>query len=223
MRFELEESWRRELESETSSGYFRSLEEFVCESYASGPCHPPLELVFEAFRRTPFGKVKVVIVGQDPYHGPGQAHGLCFSVRPPEPPPPSLLNIYAELEREYGRSRDRSSGDLSSWADQGVLLLNSVLTVAEHAPMSHRARGWERFTDAVVAALDRRRENIVFMLWGKPAWRKCASVDASRHLILTAPHPSPLSAYRGFFGCGHFKAADAYLASHGKEPVDWFA
>ena len=223
MDVKIHESWKRELGEEFESGYFRSLAEFVRNAYRSGVCYPPGALIFEAFNRTPFDKVKAVIIGQDPYHGPRQAHGLCFSVMRPTPPPPSLLNIYTELEQEYGVKIDKTSGDLSAWADQGVLLLNSTLTVAEHAPMSHHGRGWERFTDAVVSAIDKRRENVVFMLWGAPAGRKGAAIDRNRHLVLAAPHPSPLSAYRGFFGCGHFKAADGYLAEHGKEPVDWLA
>ena len=221
MNVKIEESWKRELAAEFESGYFRDLVGFVRKAYCSGVCYPPGPLIFEAFNRTPFDKTKVVIIGQDPYHGPKQAHGLCFSVMRPTPPPPSLLNIYAELEQEYGVKIDKSSGDLSSWADQGVLLLNSTLTVAEHAPMSHHGRGWEHFTDAVVAALNRNRKNLVFMLWGAPAGRKGAAIDRSRHLVLAAPHPSPLSAYRGFFGCGHFKAANEYLVSHGVPPVDW--
>ena len=223
MDVKIHESWKRELGEEFESGYFRSLAEFVRNAYRSGVCYPPGALIFEAFNRTPFDKVKAVIIGQDPYHGPRQAHGLCFSVMRPTPPPPSLLNIYTELEQEYGVKIDRTSGDLSAWADQGVLLLNSTLTVAEHAPMSHHGRGWERFTDAVVSALNLRRDHLVFMLWGAPAGRKGASIDKTRHLVLAAPHPSPLSAYRGFFGCGHFTAANEYLAAHGKEPVDWLA
>ena len=223
MEVKIEPSWREVLQGEFDSPYFAELVRFVRAAYARGTVYPPGRLIFEAFNRTPFDKVKVVVVGQDPYHGPRQAHGLCFSVMRPTPPPPSLLNIYTELEQEYGAKVDRTSGDLSSWADQGVLLLNSTLTVAEHAPMSHQGHGWERFTDAVVAALNQRRENLVFMLWGAPAGRKGAAIDRNRHLVLTAPHPSPLSAYRGFFGCGHFKSANEYLAAHGKEPIDWFA
>ena len=222
MDVKIEESWKKVLAGEFESEYFARLAGFVRNAYRTGVVYPPAKFIFEAFNRTPFDKVKVVVVGQDPYHGPRQAHGLCFSVMRPTPPPPSLLNIYTELEQEYGAKIDRTSGDLSSWADQGVLLLNSTLTVAEHAPMSHQGHGWERFTDAVVAALNQRRENLVFMLWGAPAGRKGAAIDRNRHLVLTSPHPSPLSAYRGFFGCGHFKSANEYLAAHGKEPVDWF-
>ena len=183
--------------------------------------YPPGKFIFNAFNQTPFDKVKVVLLGQDPYHDVGQAHGLCFSVMRPTPPPPSLLNIYTELEQEYGAKIDRTSGDLSPWADQGVLLLNSTLTVAEHAPMSHQGRGWETFTDAVVRKVAAGREHLVFMLWGSYAQRKGALVDRTRHLVLETAHPSPLSAHRGFFGCGHFLKADDYLRAHGIEPVKW--
>ncbi len=221
MDVRIDPSWKRELAGEFESGYFRELAAFVRNAYGSGVCYPPGRFIFEAFNRTPFDKVKVVVIGQDPYHGPKQAHGLSFSVMRPTPPPPSLMNIFTELENEYGAKIDRTNGDLSPWADQGVLLLNSTLTVSEHAPMSHHGRGWERFTDAVVEALSKRRENLVFMLWGAPAGRKGAAIDRSRHLVLTSPHPSPLSAYRGFFGCGHFKSANEYLQSHGKSPIQW--
>ncbi|MBO6168039.1 MAG: uracil-DNA glycosylase [Kiritimatiellae bacterium] len=218
---ELDASWKRELAPELESDYFKELAAFVEAEYAKGVCYPPGRFIFEAFNRTPFDRVKAVIIGQDPYHGPNQAHGLAFSVLAPTPPPPSLLNIYKELEEEYDCSIDHSSGDLSFWADQGVLLLNSTLTVAEHMPGSHQKHGWERFTDAVVSALNARRENIVFMLWGAPAQKKGAKIDKSRHCVLAAPHPSPLSAYRGFFGCGHFRAANAYLEAHGIPAINW--
>ena len=221
MDVKIDESWKRQLAGEFESPYFAELARFVRRAYATGVCYPPGRFIFEAFNRTPFDAVKVVVLGQDPYHGPGQAHGLSFSVMPPTPPPPSLLNIFSELEREYGTEMDKTSGDLSRWADQGVLLLNSALTVAEGRPMSHQGAGWEIFTDAVVSALDRGRENLVFMLWGAPARKKGAHIDRSRHLVLEAPHPSPLSAYRGFFGCGHFLKANAYLSAHGVKPVDW--
>jgi len=221
MNVKIEPSWGKVLAGEFESEYFASLAEFVRNAYRKGVCYPPGRFIFEAFNRTPFDKVKVVIIGQDPYHGPNQAHGLCFSVMQPTPPPPSLVNIYTELENEYGVKLDRTNGDLTFWADQGVLLLNSTLTVASHMPMSHTGKGWERFTDAVVEALNRKRENLVFMLWGSPARRKGQTIDASRHLVLAAPHPSPLSAYRGFFGCGHFKKANEYLAAHNSAPVEW--
>ena len=221
MDVKIEESWKRVLADEFESPYFAKLASFVRDAYRRGICYPPGRFIFEAFNRTPFDKVNVVIIGQDPYHGPHQAHGLCFSVLPPTPPPPSLANIYTELEAEYGVRVDRSSGDLTRWADQGVLLLNSTLSVAQGRPMSHVGQGWETFTDAVVAALSAKREHLVFMLWGSPARRKGETVDRARHLVLHAPHPSPLSAYRGFFGCGHFKAANEYLVKHGKKPIQW--
>ena len=220
MNVKIEESWKRELGSEFESDYFRALAEFVRRAYRSGVCYPPGAFIFEAFNRTPFDRVKAVIVGQDPYHGPRQAHGLCFSVIRPTPPPPSLLNIYTELEQEYGVKVDRTSGDLSSWADQGVLLLNSTLTVAEHAPMSHQGHGWERFTDAVIKAADEKDSPVVFMLWGNRARAKKALLENKKHLVLEAAHPSPLA--RGaFFGCKHFSKANDYLSKNGVTPIDW--
>lgn len=221
MDVRIEPSWKEVLKDEFAASYFGSLAAFVRDAYRNGVCYPPGRFIFEAFNRTPFDKVKAVIVGQDPYHGPNQAHGLCFSVLPPTPPPPSLMNIYKELESEYGREIDKTTGDLTRWADEGVLLLNATLTVSAGLPASHSGRGWERFTDAVVAALNARRENLVFLLWGSPARRKGAAIDRARHLVLESAHPSPLSAYRGFFGCGHFKAANDYLAKHGILPVNW--
>lgn len=221
MDVKIEESWKRVLGAEFESAYFVQLADFVREAYRKGVCYPPGRFIFEAFNRTPFDKVKVVVIGQDPYHGPNQAHGLCFSVLPPTPPPPSLLNIYKELEAEYGVTLDKTSGDLTRWAEDGVLLLNSTLTVSQGAPMSHSGRGWERFTDAVVAALNACREHLVFLLWGASAQRKGAAIDRTRHLVLSCAHPSPLSAHRGFFGCGHFQTANRYLASHGLAPVRW--
>lgn len=221
MDFKLDGSWRKALADELASGWFAELSAFVSGEYSSGRCYPPEELVFEAFNRTPFEKTKVVIIGQDPYHGPGQAHGLCFSVPAGIPAPPSLANIRKELELEYGRPPASPDGDLSAWAEQGVLLLNATLTVAEHKPLSHTGRGWEKFTDAAVRALSEKREGLVFMLWGANAAKKARGVDRTRHLALEAPHPSPLSAYRGFFGCGHFKKANEYLVSRGEKPIDW--
>ena len=221
MNVKIDESWRRVLQSEFDSPSFVALTNFVRAAYASGTVYPPGRFIFEAFNRTPFDKVKVVILGQDPYHGPNQAHGLCFSVQPGVAVPPSLFNIYKELESEYGRPFLNRNGDLSNWADQGVLLLNATLTVAAGQAGSHQGRGWETFTDAVVRHLAAEREHLVFMLWGSFAQRKGAVIDRKRHLVLETAHPSPLSAYRGFFGCGHFKAADAYLAQHGIEPVVW--
>ena len=221
MNVNIEESWKQVLDGEFGSVYFERLAAFVRAAYAKGVVYPPGRFIFEAFNRTPFDRVKVVILGQDPYHEPNQAHGLCFSVRKGVRVPPSLVNIYKELEQEYGESfRDRD-GDLTHWADQGVLLLNATLTVAAGLAGSHQGKGWEMFTDAVVAQMNERREHLVFMLWGSSARRKGAIINRQRHLVLEAPHPSPLSASRGFFGCGHFKAANDYLAAHGLAPIRW--
>ena len=190
------------------------------DAYSRGTVYPPAGRIFAAFDACPFDKVKVVILGQDPYHEPGQANGLCFSVADGVRMPPSLINIYKELGDDLGIPQP-ATGDLSRWASQGVLLLNSTLTVDAHRAGSHQGRGWEQFTDAAVAALSARREHLVFMLWGSYAIRKGAAIDRTRHLVLTAPHPSPLSAYRGFFGCRHFSQANAYLSAHGQTPVDW--
>jgi uracil-DNA glycosylase len=221
MNVKIHPSWEAVLKPQFDSPYFVQLADFVRAAYRSGVCYPPGRFIFEAFNRTPFDRVKVVVIGQDPYHGPNQAHGLSFSVLPPTPPPPSLVNIYKELEAEFGIRADRSSGDLTRWADQGVLLLNSTLTVSEGKPMSHSGHGWERFTDAVVDVLNREREHLVFLLWGASAQKKGAAIDRTRHLVLSAPHPSPLSAHRGFFGCGHFRAANDYLVAHGLTPITW--
>ena len=221
MEVKIEESWKRELQTEFDKPYFAELAAFVRAAYTKGPVYPPAKKIFEAFNRTPFDKVKVVIIGQDPYHGPNQAHGLCFSVMPPTQPPPSLRNIFTEIENEYGVTLDHTKGNLTSWADQGVLLLNATLTVLAGSPMSHFGKGWERFTDAVVSALANSRENLVFMLWGSPARNKGVTIDRRRHLVLETSHPSPLSAYRGFLGCGHFKKANDYLVAHGIQPINW--
>ena len=221
MQVRIEESWRRELQGEVDSPYFATLADFVRKAYRAGTVYPPGPLIFEAFNRTPLDAVKVVILGQDPYHGPKQAHGLCFSVQPGVAIPPSLENIYKELEDEYHLSYAQRNGDLRHWADQGVLLLNATLTVAAGQAGSHQGKGWETFTDAVVRLLAERREHLVFMLWGSYAQRKGAFIDRRRHLVLEAPHPSPLSAFRGFFGCGHFKKANDYLVANGIEPISW--
>ena len=221
MDVKIDPSWKEILQEQFNSPYFVELTRFVREAYSKGVVYPPGRYIFEAFNRTPFDKVKVVILGQDPYHGPNQAHGLCFSVQPGVAVPPSLLNIYKELEDEYKTPLLKRNGDLSAWADQGVLLLNATLTVNAGQAGSHQGRGWETFTDAVVKALAERREHLVFMLWGSYAQRKGLVIDRSRHLVLETAHPSPLSAYRGFFGCNHFRQADAYLESHGIEPVHW--
>ena len=223
MDVKIHETWKKVLAPEFESAYFAKLVSFVKDAYAHGIVYPPGRLIFEAFNRTPFDKVKVVILGQDPYHNPRQAHGLCFSVPAGVERPPSLINIYKELESEYGTSFLDRSGDLSHWADQGVLLLNATLTVSGGANMagSHQGRGWETFTDAVVRALSARRKNLVYMLWGSYAQRKAAFVDRNENLVLEAAHPSPLSAFRGFFGCGHFRKANEYLQRQGLDPVTW--
>ena len=221
MNVNIEESWKQVLSDEFNSLYFTRLATFVREAYAKGTVYPPGKYIFEAFNRTPFDKVKVVILGQDPYHEPNQAHGLCFSVRKGVQVPPSLVNIYKELEQEYGTPFLNRDGDLTHWADQGVLLLNATLTVAAGNAGSHQGKGWEMFTDAVVAKLAEQREHLVFLLWGSYARRKGAFINRQRHLVLEAPHPSPLSVFRGFFGCGHFKKANDYLAAHGFTPIVW--
>ena len=217
----LHESWLEPLREEFDSPYMHSLREFlVAEKDAGRPIFPKGNEWFRALDLTPLDKVRVVILGQDPYHGPGQAHGLCFSVRPDVTIPPSLINIYKELEADLGIPRPRH-GFLEHWARQGVLLLNSVLTVRMGAAASHRDRGWERFTDAIIRLVNARPDPVVFMLWGSYAQKKAAFVDQSRHLVLKAPHPSPLSAHGGFFGCKHFSKANAFLESKGMAPIDW--
>ena len=213
-------SWREALASEFSAPYFSALTEFVRAEYAAGTCYPPAGEIFAAFDRCPFSEVKVVLLGQDPYHGAGQAEGLCFSVRDGVPTPPSLQNIFKELHDDLGVPVP-TSGSLRRWADQGVLLLNATLTVRAGAAGSHQGRGWETFTDAAIRALSSQREHLVFLLWGAYAGRKAALIDRSRHCILTAPHPSPLSAYRGFFGSHPFSQANAYLTAHGLQPISW--
>jgi len=221
MKVKIEPSWLEVLQDQFESEYFAQLAAFVKSAYAKGIVYPPGRFIFEAFNRTPFNKVKVVILGQDPYHNPNQAHGLCFSAQPGVEVPPSLVNIYKELEQEYHQPFLNRNGDLSHWADQGVLLLNATLTVNAGQAGSHQGKGWETFTDAVVKKLSECRSNLVFMLWGSYAQRKGAVIDRNRHLVLETAHPSPLSAFRGFFGCGHFLKADAYLREHGIEPVKW--
>jgi uracil-DNA glycosylase len=206
---------------EFNGPYSGKLASFVRSAYSTGVVYPPAKNIFEAFNRTPFDRVKVVIIGQDPYHEPNQAHGLCFSVQDGVRLPPSLVNIYKELEDEYGTPFLNRSGDLSHWADQGVLLLNATLTVNAGCAGSHQGKGWEMFTDAVIAKLSEGRDNLVFLLWGSYARRKGAVIDRRRHLVLECAHPSPLSVYRGFFGCGHFKKANEYLAEHGLPQINW--
>jgi len=220
-RIDLEPSWLAELHAEFTQPYMQSLREFlVGEKRAGKVIYPASANWFNAFRCAPFDAVEVVVLGQDPYHGPGQAHGLCFSVPRGVEPPPSLRNIFLELKRDLG-IEPAAHGCLESWARQGVLLLNSVLTVERGRAASHQGRGWEEFTDRVVQVLNERREHLVFMLWGSYAERKGRMIDRSRHLVLSSPHPSPLSAHRGFIGNGHFSAANRYLAEHGKRAVDW--
>lgn len=216
------QTWHDALGAEKQQPYFQHILSTVKAERASGQTvYPPAADVFNAFKATEFGQVKVVILGQDPYHGAGQAHGLAFSVRPEVDIPPSLANIYKELATDIAGFRMPNHGYLQHWADQGVLLLNTVLTVRAHQAHSHAALGWEQFTDRVIAQLNEHRRNVVFMLWGSHAQKKGAFIDRSRHLVLSAPHPSPLSAYRGFFGCRHFSQANAYLQQHGLGAVDW--
>ncbi|MGO4563708.1 uracil-DNA glycosylase [Rhizobium sp. 2YAF20] len=217
----LEESWREALSHEFGSGYMDQLKAFLLEEKQRGKSiFPRGPEYFRALDLTPLSDVKVVILGQDPYHGQGQAHGLCFSVQPGVPIPPSLVNIYKELQSDLGIP-PAPHGFLESWAKQGVLLLNSVLTVEESRAASHQGKGWERFTDAVIRTVNDECNAVVFMLWGSYAQKKAAFVDASRHLVLKAAHPSPLSAHNGFLGSKHFSKADAYLKANGREPIDW--
>lgn len=220
MDVRIEDSWKAHLDKEFGKPYFEELTRFVRSEYGSCVCYPPGRLIFNAFDTTPFDKVRVVILGQDPYHGEGQAHGLCFSVPEGVQFPPSLRNIFQEVKDETG-AEIPESGNLTRWARQGVFLLNTCLTVRAHQAFSHSGRGWETFTDAVIKTLSEERDGLVFMLWGAPAGRKAALIDGSRHLILQSAHPSPLSAYRGFFGNHHFELCNRYLVQHGKEPIQW--
>ena len=220
-RIRLEPSWKARIGDYLQRPQMRELSAFLRAGKQAGKViYPPGPEIFAAFDHTPFDAVRVVILGQDPYHGPGQAHGLCFSVRPGVPPPPSLVNIFKEIERDLGIAPP-DHGCLVPWADRGVLLLNAVLTVERGLAASHQGKGWEGFTDAAIDALNREREGLVFMLWGSYAQRKGQLVDTRRHLVLKSVHPSPLSAHRGFLGCGHFSKANAYLEAHGQLPIDW--
>lgn len=220
MEVRIDNTWKPVLSNEFDKDYFLKLTEFVKNEYKAGTVYPPGSLIFNAFNLCPFDKVKAVILGQDPYHGPGQAHGLCFSVKDNVAFPPSLINIFKEIEMDLGIPRP-SSGNLQRWSAQGVLLLNATLTVREHQAGSHQNKGWEIFTDSVINALNREKENLVFFLWGAYAQKKCESINRTKHLVLESVHPSPLSASRGFFGNKHFSRCNEYLLSKGIEPVNW--
>jgi uracil-DNA glycosylase len=220
MDVKIEPGWKRRLKDEFEKEYFTGLCRFVKEEYATRIIYPPGGLIFNAFNMCPFERVKAVIIGQDPYHGPGQAHGLCFSVREGIDYPPSLVNIYKEIEADLGK-KPSGSGNLGRWASQGVLLLNATLTVRAHQAGSHQGKGWEKFTDAVIGILNSDKKNLVFFLWGAYAQKKGASIDRDRHLVLESVHPSPLSAPRGFFGNRHFSRCNDYLSVKGIEPVNW--
>lgn len=217
---QLPDSWLNVLADEFQKPHMQELRAFLRREVSNGPVYPPGKEMFNAFWQTPFDQVRVVILGQDPYHGPGQAHGLCFSVRKGVKPPPSLQNIFKELHQDLGIPHP-AHGDLTSWAQQGVLLLNSVLSVRAHQANSHRGQGWEQLTDRVIEELSARKEGLVFVLWGAAAGKKARQVDPDRHLVLRSPHPSPLSAYRGFFGCGHFRTINEHLVSRGQAPINW--
>lgn len=220
MDVKINASWKEQLQEEFEKDYFIKLTQFIRSEYSAKKIFPPARHIFNAFDHTPFDKVKVVILGQDPYHNDGQAHGLSFSVNDGVMQPPSLVNIFKEINRDLGISVP-VSGNLTRWADQGVLLLNATLTVQAHMAGSHQGRGWETFTDAAIRKLAQNRENIVFMLWGAYAQRKAEFIDSDRHLILKSPHPSPLSAHRGFIGNNHFSMANNYLISKRIKPVNW--
>lgn len=220
MDVKIETSWKNQLQDEFEKPYFRQLTDFVKSEYASQKIYPPARLIFNAFEHCPFDQVKVVILGQDPYHGPGQAHGLCFSVNDGVEFPPSLRNIFKEIQNDTGAPIP-ASGNLERWARQGVLLLNATLTVRAHQAGSHQKKGWEQFTDAVIHRVADRLDHVVFILWGNYAISKGEFIDTRKHLVLKSVHPSPLSASRGFFGNKQFSATNAYLLEHGKEPVVW--
>jgi len=220
MDVKIDTTWKLKLTREFEKEYFLKLTEFVKNEYKSGTVYPPGGLIFNAFNLCPFHSVKAVIIGQDPYHGPDQAHGLCFSVREGIDFPPSLINIFKEIEMDLGIRRP-SSGNLERWAKQGVLLLNATLTVRAHLAGSHQKKGWEEFTDSVINIINSEKENIVFFLWGAYAQKKGEAIDRSRHLVLESVHPSPLSASRGFFGNKHFSKCNEYLKLHNVEPINW--
>lgn len=220
MDIKIEASWKERLQPEFGKPYFENLIQFVKEEYATQTVYPPGGKIFNAFDACPFDNVKVVLLGQDPYHGPGQAHGLAFSVNEGVTPPPSLINIFKEIKNDLGKPVPKS-GNLMRWAEQGVLLLNATLTVRANTPGSHQKKGWEEFTDAAIKAVSDDKQNVVFMLWGAYAQKKGAIIDATKHLVLKAAHPSPFAADKGFFGCKHFSKANAYLAQQGLPEIEW--
>lgn len=217
----IEEGWKKILSPEFDKDYFAKLTEFVKSEYQTGTIFPPAKSLFRAFELTPFDQVKVVIIGQDPYHGEGQANGLCFAVNSGVRLPPSVKNIYKEIESDLGRKPSYPSGDLEGWARQGVLLLNATLTVSQSSPGSHQKRGWEQFTDAVIASLSTQKQHLVFILWGAYAQKKGLIIDSAKHLVIRSPHPSPFSAHTGFFGSKPFSACNEYLSEQGQEEIVW--
>ena len=221
MNVKIEKSWKKVLKTYIETKEFQDLANFVREEYLTKTIYPSPKNVFDAFNSTPFDKVKVVIIGQDPYHNPGQAHGLCFSVQDGVAPPPSLKNIYKELDTDLDIKKDFTKGNLTDWTNQGILLINSVLTVRKNEPGSHAKKGWEQFTDEVIKQLSDKKENLVFLLWGNYAKQKGAVIDRSKHLVLESAHPSPFSAHNGFFGCKHFSQTNKYLKEHSKKEIDW--
>jgi uracil-DNA glycosylase len=221
MEVKIEESWKKVLQKEFDEKYFEDLITFVKSEYQKSTVYPPAKFIFNAFNLTPFNKVKVVILGQDPYHGPSQANGLAFSVNDNIPIPPSLVNIYKEIESDLGVKTKNKSGNLENWAKQGVLMLNATLTVKSAQAGSHQNKGWEKFTDAVVKILSEQKENLVFILWGSYAQKKGSVIDENKHLVIRSVHPSPLSAYAGFFGSKPFSQTNSYLIFSGQEPVEW--
>lgn len=222
MEVKIEHSWKNALKDEFQKPYFEQIVHFLkTEKMAGKTIYPPGPFIFNAFEQTPFDQVKAVIIGQDPYHGPDQAHGLCFSVQDGIKPPPSLVNIYKEIQADIGIKMPLNKGDLTNWAKQGVLLLNAALTVRANEPFSHSKIGWAEFTDAVIKKIDKEKEGIVFLLWGKFAQDKQLLIDATRHHVLKAAHPSPFSADKGFFGCKHFSQTNQLLLQQGKDPINW--
>ena len=222
MDVKMEDSWKEVLKNEFTKPYFQQIVTFLkTERMAGKTIYPPGSMIFNAFNHTPFDKVKVVIIGQDPYHGPGQAHGLCFSVQDGVAPPPSLINIYKEIQTDIGIGMNAKSGNLTKWADQGVFMLNASLTVRTNEPMSHAKIGWAEFTNAVIEKISSLKKGVVFLLWGKFAQEKQVLIDETKHHVLKAAHPSPFSADKGFFGCKHFSKTNDYLVKEGLAPIDW--